>query len=63
MVLIVVILHTDVDECQNKTICDATPDSTCSNLEGTFKCDCNKGLFKNTTTGKCDGNKQIQIML
>ena len=44
----------DVDECANSSISNCHDNATCTNTEGGFTCDCNKGYAGNGTT--CFGN-------
>ncbi|XP_053387800.1 protein HEG homolog 1-like isoform X2 [Mercenaria mercenaria] len=38
----------DVNECQNKTVCITTNNTTCVNTIGSFLCDCVRGFIKDT---------------
>ncbi len=39
----------DVDECQNSTLNDCSQYADCTNLDGTFACDCQLGFSGNGT--------------
>ncbi|KAK6180960.1 hypothetical protein SNE40_008919 [Patella caerulea] len=43
--------QTDVDECQNQTIC-GTSSSQCVNVDGGYRCDCQDGYMKDAN-GNC----------
>ena len=43
----------DEDECLAGTHTCTGPNQTCVNLPGTYKCDCDSGLFMRQ--GKCNG--------
>ena len=45
----------DVNECtDNPTICNAVPNSQCSNMNGSYKCNCVTG-YEKLTNGNCRG--------
>ena len=45
----------DVNECtDNLTICNTIPNSQCSNMNGSYECNCDTG-YEKLTNGNCQG--------
>ena len=55
MINIYLYCHSDINECANETLYSCAGNSTCVNMEGSYRCKCDSG-FKGNGAVECRCN-------